>query len=249
MIDWTALPAVVAAMIAGGLLKGATGAGAPVVAVPVLALFYDVQFAVALFVIPNFCSNAWQGWTYRAAVTDRRLALLFAASGLVGAGVGTVMLVNLPSGLLIGAVALAVLLYIGFRIARPDWTLPRETGRRLAVPAGLLGGVLQGAAGISAPASITFLNAMRLDREEFIGTISLFFMAMCLVQIPLLSAYGLLTPHVALLGLLAMIPLFGAMPVGAWMARHVSRAAFDRIVLGLLGILSLRLLAEATGLW
>ena len=37
----------------GGILKGATGAGAPIIAIPVLALLYNVQFAVAVFIIPS----------------------------------------------------------------------------------------------------------------------------------------------------------------------------------------------------
>src|SRR3546814_9616634 len=57
-------------------------------------------------------------------------------------------------------------LYIGFRLAHPDWVLELGVATRLAAPAGFVGGVLQGAAGISAPISITFLNAMRIDRRS-----------------------------------------------------------------------------------
>ena len=37
----------------GGILKGATGAGAPLVAVPALALLFDVPTAIAIFSLPN----------------------------------------------------------------------------------------------------------------------------------------------------------------------------------------------------
>src|SRR3546814_7645556 len=72
----------------------------------------------------------------------------------------------------------AVFLYIACRLARPDWVLDLGIATRLAAPAGFAGGLLQGAAGISAPISITFLNAMRIDRAAFIATISVFFVAM-----------------------------------------------------------------------
>ena len=49
----------------GGILKGATGAGAPLVAVPALALLFDVPTAIAIFSLPNLLSNAWQGWSFR----------------------------------------------------------------------------------------------------------------------------------------------------------------------------------------
>ena len=36
----------------GGILKGATGAGAPIIVVPLLAMYNGVVFAVTVFVIP-----------------------------------------------------------------------------------------------------------------------------------------------------------------------------------------------------
>jgi uncharacterized membrane protein YfcA len=42
-----------------GVLKGATGMGTPVIAVPALAACFDVPFAIAILVLPNFATNAW----------------------------------------------------------------------------------------------------------------------------------------------------------------------------------------------
>jgi uncharacterized membrane protein YfcA len=47
------LALIALALALGGILKGATGAGAPHLAVPVLVVLRDVQFAVAVFVMPN----------------------------------------------------------------------------------------------------------------------------------------------------------------------------------------------------
>ena len=234
-------------LAAGGVLKGATGAGAPILAVPLLAIFYDVPTAVALFTFPNLLSNAWQGWTYRADRASDGLTERFAIGGLLGAFAGSIVLASASATLLILLVACAVFLYIAFRLLRPDWTLSRGAGRRLGFGAGTLGGVLQGAAGLSAPVSITFLNAMRLERRVFIATISIFFFAMSLVQIPTLAALGILDLHLAGLSLLACLPLFGAMPAGAWLARRLSKEAFDRIILGLLAVVALRLVWSALG--
>jgi hypothetical protein len=104
---------------------------------------------------------------------------------------------------------------------------------------------MQGAGGISAPVSVTFLNAIRLDRAAFIATISVFLMIMSVVQIPLLASFGILTPHRAALSLAAMVPLFLAMPVGARLTRHVSKATFDRMILVLLTVIALKLVWDA----
>ena len=52
-LDPPALLAICVALSLGGLLKGATGMGTPVVAVPVMAAFVDVKLAVIIMVIPK----------------------------------------------------------------------------------------------------------------------------------------------------------------------------------------------------
>ena len=248
-MDWTALiPGLISGALGlalGGVLKGATGAGAPLLAVPLLAMLYDVPTAVALFTLPNFFSNTWQGWRYRAYQVNPALTWGFALAGAAGAGVGSLMLVGLPSSQLLLGVAGAVFLYIAFRLARPDWVLDLAVAARLAMPAGFAGGVLQGAAGISAPVSISFLNATRMDRDAFIATISVFFVAMSVVQIPLLAVWGVLTPAKALLSALAILPLIAGMPLGAFLAKRMSKAFFDRLILVLLAVIALRLVIGA----
>lgn len=244
-MDWTGLILGAAAMAAGGVLKGAVGAGAPLIVVPLLALLYDVPFAVALFVIPSLLGNIWQSWFYRAYVLPRRFLVGFAGAGGLGAFIGSVILSRVPGDILLGGLALVVFLYVGLRFARPDWVLSQRVGARLAIPAGLLGGIMQGAGGVSAPVSVTFLNAMRLEREAFIATIGVFFGTMSLVQLPTLWSLGIMTPERAALGLVAAVPLFGAMPIGVWLAGFLSMIVFDRIILALLAVIACRLLYGA----
>ena len=226
----------------GGFIKGATGAGAPIVGVPILALVLDIRLAVAIFAGLNLLSNAWQSWTFRQHATDWSFVRSFAFGGAVGAVLGSVMLASLPTKALTGALGSVVFLYIALRLARPDWVLSREMARRLSLGAGGLGGVMQGAGGISAPVSVTFLNAMRMSREEFIATISAFFVAMSVFQVPSLIALGLLTWEVVTLTIVAAIPLFAAIPLGSWAARHVSKSMFDKIILVLLALIGAQLL-------
>lgn len=232
-------------LLLGGILKGATGAGSPVIGVPVLAVIFNVPMAVAIFTIPNLATNIWQGWHFRGSQLSRRFTLTFAGAGALGAGIGSLLLAFLPGEALMGIVAGVVLLYIAFRLFRPGWSLSRPLANRLCAPAGLVGGMMQGAGGISAPVSVTFLNAMKLERGQFIATISVFFCAMSVVQIPTLAGLGILTPRIAALSLGAMIPLFAGMPLGTWLATRISREAFDKVILVLLGVIALKLLYDA----
>lgn len=240
-MDWTGILLGAAALAVGGILKGATGAGSPIIGVPLLAMLYDVPTAVAIFTLPNLVSNVWQSWQYRVHRAPASLSWGFAVAGALGAGIGSFLLVTLSADTLILAVSAAVFLYIGFRMARPDWALRMQVAKLLAVPAGLVGGILQGAAGVSAPVSITFLNALKMDRKSFIATISLFFLGMTLVQIPLLAVWEVLTPWRALLSLAAIVPLLGAMPAGSWLAQRIRRETFDRVILVLLAVIAARL--------
>ena len=49
------------------------------------------------------------------------------------------------------------------------------------------------AAGISTPVSITFLNVMKLPRLTFIAVVSIFFVGMSVMQIPMPASYRILT--------------------------------------------------------
>lgn len=234
-----------AAIALGGFLKGATGAGAPVVGVPILAIVFGVPKAVAIFSVLNLMSNTWQAWAYRDAWSNIRFVGSFAIGGALGAAAGSVLLASLSTDVLMGGLACIVFFYIGLRLRLPDWKIDRAPGERVAGPVGFLAGVMQGAGGISAPVSVTFLNAMRLERREFIGTISAFFFMMSAFQIPTLAALGVLTWERAGLSVLATIPLFAAMPLGERAARRVSKETFDKLILILLTVVALRLMYSA----
>lgn len=232
------------ALAAGGVLKGAIGAGAPVLAIPVLALIFDVRYAVAVLVVPNLITNLWQWWQYRQSSLPFAFTALFAGFGALGALVGSFMLAFIPPDVLLTIVGLSVVLYIVFRVVRADWVLPYARALPLAGPAGFLGGMLQGAVGLSAPVSISFMSAMKLDRPTFIATISVFFMVISILQGPALAGLGILSWEILLQGVVALALLLGFMPVGAWLARHVSRETFDRLILVLLAIIAAKILLE-----
>lgn len=237
---------VVLALALGGILKGATGVGAPIVAVPVMAVLYDVPFAIVIVSVPNLLSNVWQAWTHRADALPKDFSWRFAAGGAAGAATGTAMLAHLPSEALEVLVAVIVFSYVAFRLVRPSSALPFATARRIVLPIGTLAGLMQGVAGLSAPVSITFMSALRTDRRAFVGTISLFLASVAAIQLPLLGWFGFLSGERLAWSSAALLPIIGGMPVGAALARRFSREFFDRAILAILAVVALRLVAEAT---
>ncbi|MGQ7792218.1 sulfite exporter TauE/SafE family protein [Faunimonas sp. B44] len=229
----------------GGLLKGATGAGAPLVAVPALAMLVDVPFAVAVMVVPGILTNLGQAWVYRAHRLPWAFFATFTVAGSLGMLFGSYALASLDQDLLSLIMALAVFAYIGFRLLKPDWIVSYAAGLRLSLPLGMASGMLQGAAGMSAPTAVTFLNAMRLERPVFIATISSYFFVVTVVQLPTLGYLGIMTQDRFLASAAAIVPLLGFMPVGAWLARRFSRTFFDRFILALLAVVGTKLMVDS----
>ena len=241
-IDLQILIIVGLAFAMGGILKGATGVGAPLIAVPVMTSFVDLRFAVAVFVVPNLVTNLIQSIVYRRALNNRLFLLILCLSAGLGAFAGSLMLYQASVGVLEMVMAGLILFYVGFRLCKPNWQLSMLMAHKLNMPMGFLAGFLQGAFGISAPATLTFLNAIKFERTEFIIIVSVFFMTMSLIQLPTLFYLGLFQAEHLIFGLLAVIPLMGFMPVGAFLLRQATPDLFDKVILLILVGVAVRLL-------
>ena len=234
--------AIFIAFALGGILKGATGAGAPIVTIPVIAAFYDVKIAVIIMVIPNLLTNIGQLYQFRKTILPRFFTISFALGGGIGAFLGTILLVNLPIKILTLSVACIVIIYILLKLIVPSWKLNYIKAKKLVFLMGAGGGILQGSAGLSAPISITFLNSMKLERNQFIPTISVYFGVMSMFQMPTLYYYDFLNLEIIIMSCISTIVLMAFMPFGSWIAKSVSKDSFDKITLILLGFIALRII-------
>ena len=234
--------AILVAFSLGGILKGATGAGAPIITIPVIAAFYDVRIAVIIMVIPNLLTNIGQLYQFRKTILPKFFTLSFAIGGGIGAFLGTILLVNLSIKILTLSVAFIVSVYILLKLLVPSWKLTYEKAKKLVFLMGSLGGILQGTAGLSAPISITFLNSMKLERNQFIPTISVYFGVMSIFQMPTLYYYNFLNLEIILVSCISTLVLLSFMPIGSWIAKSVSKESFDKITLILLGFIAFRII-------
>ena len=234
--------AILVAFSLGGILKGATGAGAPIITIPVIAAFYDVRIAVIIMVIPNLLTNIGQLYQFRKTILPKFFTLSFAIGGGIGAFLGTILLANLSIKILTLSVAFIVIVYILLKLIVPSWKLTYEKAKKLVFLMGGFGGVLQGTAGLSAPISITFLNSMKLERNQFIPTISVYFGVMSIFQMPTLYYYNFLNFEIVLVSCISTLVLLSFMPIGSWIAKSVSKESFDKITLILLGFIAFRII-------
>ena len=240
--DLITIIAIFTAFALGGILKGATGAGAPIITIPVIAAFYDVRIAVIIMVIPNLLTNIGQLYQFRKTILPSFFTVSFALGGGIGAFLGTILLVSLPIKILTLSVAIIVIIYILLKIAVPSWKLVYTKAKKLVFIMGAGGGILQGSAGLSAPISITFLNSMKLERNQFIPTISVYFGVMSIFQMPTLYYYDFLNIEIIIVSVMSTIVLMCFMPLGSWIAKSISKETFDKVTLILLGFIALRII-------
>ncbi|HLV83050.1 MAG TPA: sulfite exporter TauE/SafE family protein [Devosia sp.] len=242
-MDLTSVLIIVLALGGGGFVKGATGMGLPLIALPVLTTAFGLQHAVGLMVVPLIATNAWQVWRFRTEVRSPQLAFmpLFLAGGVLGIGVGTWALTSLPERLLVLGLGVILLAYVAMRLATPHWILSPAMARRFGPLAGVGGGALQGATGISSPITVTFIHAMGLERSAHVFAVSAMFLLYAVVQLPALWVAGVMQPLWLLQGVLALIPILAIMPLGHWASSKLSRRAFDRLILIFLGMIGLKM--------
>lgn len=231
-----------AALAVGGIIKGITGAGAPLLAIPVIASFHDIRLAVAVMILPNIATNIWQLFQYRSAQPGTGLMLWFPLAGAAGATLGTVALVSIPPETAQLLLAGIIFLWLGLRLFKPTLKLPIPLRDRLVLPVGLTAGLFQGAVGIAAPVAVTYLSAARLPRPEYIQVVSAFLLSMGVAQLIAQTGLGLMTRDIALLSVMALAPMSLAMVLGNHIGRRISAAAFDKVIMVFLTVVALRML-------
>lgn len=242
-MDFQSIVVMALALAAGAVVKGATGMGLPLVALPVLTAVFGLQHAVGLMTIPLIVTNVWQVWRFRGEARAPQLGFMpwFLVAGAVGIGIGTWALTTLPERVLVLGLGIILLAYVALRMATPHWSLSLAMARKLGPLAGVAGGAMQGATGISAPVGVTFIHSMNLDRTAHIYAVSAMFLTFSIVQLPALWAAGVMQPLWMVQGLLALIPILLFMPIGQWISGRLSRSAFDRMILIFLGAMGIKM--------
>lgn len=228
------------------LVKGVTGMGGPLLAVPYIAGLTSVEYAVVVLSIANMVSNGWLLWEHRTGARGTGFVMIpFLAVGTGATIAGTWILTEVDDRILSVVIAILIGVYIWRYLADPHFGLDRTTARRLAAPMGLVGGGLLGATGTAGPLIATYLHSIRMARSSFIHMMSLTFSVFGLIQLLTLVVLGAFTPERTAQALWAIIPVAAMTFAGTRIGRLLDQRAFELVVLALLGFAAARLLWSA----
>lgn len=218
-------------VLAAYFIRGISGFGSGLLAVPLLAHFLPLTFVVPMILVTDFAASVVLGAHTRKQVRWDELKPLL-PFGILGVVAGTFLLLNLPRAPLLVSLGLFVLLF-GIRSAL-NLQGARRASRWWAVPAGLLGGTVSGLFGTGGPPYVIYLNHRLRDKGELRATFSLLFLIEGGSRIVTFLLAGLLLDIQVLYAILAALPLVA---LGLWLGNHVHLGLTAERMQRIIGIL------------
>lgn len=231
-----------AAVLFAGLLRGFTGFGFSMAAVPLISLVIAPAQAIPVAVLLQVVLSL-AGLREAVRVADRRSVAWLAAGAAAGTPLGVAVLARLDAAEARAAIALLLLAAIGllgrgFRFRRP---LPPAG----VIGVGLVSGLANGLTGVPGPPVVAFYVASPVPAAVARGSMILFFLLTSLFATASLVAAGLLT-WAAAVPVLAGAPLvFGGSWAGTALFRRTGGRHFNRVALGVLAMTALAALGKA----
>ena len=239
MSDILLLQAAVAllAFFCAGIVKGTLGVGLPLVALPITATVIPPAQAMALTIGPILVSNLWQvieAGILRTAVQRFGTLLLGLSVGIVIGGALLSWVDVRTSLLLLGTVLLG---FCAAQVLPTRWRIQRRDERWLSPLAGLASGFVGGLTGLYGTIILSYLIALRLDKDIFVGTISLLYLVGIIVLSATLAGHRLLTVTELIGTVLVLLPTFAGMLLGRRLRQRISQPLFRQLLLLLLTVI------------
>ena len=229
-------------LVAGGLVKGTLGVGMPLVTIPLLSLVIPAPQAIGLLTAPTLGSNllqAWQGGRLRYALGRfGTLIVAHLAATLLAVYWSrefSVRALNL-------AISVTVVTAVVLMLVQTRATVPARHERWAGPLVGAIAGVLGGLTSMTGPLLITYLMALRLQREEFVGSISIIYFFGGVPMYAAMLWWGRFGWTEVAWSFLAAVPVYLGLVLGTRVRGRMSEQLFRRALLGFLVLLALTLL-------
>lgn len=221
-------------------MRGISGFGSGLIAVPLLALLFSLKLVVPFMLLMDLTASAVIGRAARRDVNWEELKPILPGS-IIGVVAGAALLLNLAREPLLTALGLLVLAFAVRSILNLHGD--RTVSRVWAVPAGVVGGTVSALFGTGGPPYVIYLAHRIRDKSVFRATTSLLFLLEGSVRVVTFAVAGLLQP--ALLPVfLAALPLMG---IGVWLGGRVHVGISNAQMTRLIGVLLL--ISGAALLW
>ncbi len=236
---------VAVAVILGSLVKGTTGLGLPLTAVPVIAFFVGVQDAVVIMAAPTAVSNAMLVREHRGELRFAEGLLMFAALGSFGAVVGAWLLPRINDQLLFLLLALVLTTFLVWKFSATEAKWSPNVQKWGKMPVAVTCGLAQGATGISGPLVAAWFQGLGVSRERFVVSNTAIFLLTGITQLVTLTVTSQWSNQRIVGSILAALVVALALPFGIRIGRKLNAARFDRAVTTIIVACTVSLLIRA----
>lgn len=225
-------------------VRGISGFGSGLIAVPLLALRFPLPEVVPFILITDFSASALVGGVTFKHVAWTEIRRLLPLS-LIGVVLGASLLVSLPPALLLGILALFILVFaLRSLLIKAGAFKPVSTA--WAYPAALTGGAVGGLFGTGGPPYVIYLSHRIEDKSSLRATLSGLFFLEGLIRIITFLAIGLLAGGEVWINCLLAAPfIIAALYAGSHVHARLSNAQMTRLIGALLLLSSAALLLKA----
>ena len=229
-----------------GLIKGATGLGYATCALPFLVFAIGLRPAMALVLIPAMATNIAVALTAgHFTEIARRFAPLY-VSMVPGIALGLGILVWLGSATIaVPVLGLAIIGYVALSLCRPNISLSSQAASLLQVPTGFANGILTGLTGSQVMPLFPYMMALDLDPNRLVQAINMAVLLASLLLAVGLLATKIMTTHLLVLSVLAIIPALLGAELGRRLRARIPPEKFRTCVLVVLLLMGLLLVVRA----
>ena len=236
---------VAAALLLAAFVKGTTGMGFPLIATPMVALLLDIRTAITILIIPNIVMDITQVFrgSFPAGVF-RRFAWLLLLT-IIGVFLGTKVLATLPLWILNLSLGIMVLAFVAWTLLRFDFEISPRAEGVLSPAVGMVGGFLNGMTNAAGPALAVYLYGLKLQKTDFIKSISIIFIITKVSQLVAVSTWNLFNGSTLLLSLEVTLFILLGFYIGLKIQDRVNQQTFNRALLVMLFMIGLALVVRA----
>jgi uncharacterized membrane protein YfcA len=214
-------------LIVAYIVRGLTGFGSGLIAIPLLSLMLPVTFVVPLIGLLDFSASISHGLKHKNDISWKDVFALLPFTAL-GVGVALYLIHNLDAELLKKALAIFIILYGIYSLSAHT---PRHQASRFwAVPAGSLGGFIGTLFGTGGPFYVIYFQVRQLSKQSFRATVAVIFLIDGCSRIVGYSLTGVYQQE-TFIWLLVSLPVMGlAMFIGGRIHTSLSQDDFKRAI-------------------
>lgn len=221
-LGWLELGLMVGVVVLAYTIRGITGFGSGLIAIPLLALLLPLKLVVALILVLDFSASLALSVSQIRKAPWREIWPLIPA-GFLGIASAFYLLNSIDTETLSRFLGGFIVLYAFYSLSR--WR-PQQLGPLWwSLPSGYLGGVINGLFGTGGPVYVFYFQSRQFNKTQFRAGFSLVFMVDGLVRLIGFGSMGFYSSD-SLKLLLWMLPL---MLLSLWLGGRIHTSISQRL--------------------